>query len=161
MYILYIILQQHSPSQFAKHTGNIFFTSSQALLYTSHLVYNIIYICTKFHPYTIPLTIYLTYYLYILPFEMMTFSEGCQLQDCSILSIYNISYILYAVHKERDVSKRFLPCTRWRYDMAAWIVLPTAIIKRLGVSSTLIFNIYYIYNFIQLPIHSPFTQNNP
>lgn len=28
----YIILLQHSPSQFAKHTGNIFFMSSQAFL---------------------------------------------------------------------------------------------------------------------------------
>lgn len=51
----YIILLQHSPSQFAKHTGNIFFMSSQAFLCVCSYMCTHTYRCTliymKFHPY--------------------------------------------------------------------------------------------------------------
>lgn len=89
------ILLQHSPSQFAKHTGNIFFMSSQAFLCTMYVYV----VRLMHHMYTVYIlkNIYMKFYPYgPTLFGMMTFSENCHSQDC----------IIYAVH-ERDVSKTF------------------------------------------------------
>lgn len=108
----YIIPLQHSPSQFAKHTGNIFFMSSQAFLCVrtnmcTHIqVYTYTYM--EFHPY---------------PFWSDDFFRGLPLARL---------YYLFCV-LERGIAKAFTRPMKIRHGVVT-------IIKRPSHSSALIFN---------------------